>query len=34
MKLLIRQFVFVMIIVSAILNFPIVDGEADKYEKL
>jgi prepilin signal peptidase PulO-like enzyme (type II secretory pathway) len=34
MKLLVRQFFLVMIIVSAILNFPIVDGDGEKYEKL
>jgi hypothetical protein len=34
MKLLIRQFVVVMIIISAILNFPIIDGDVANYEKL
>ena len=34
MKLLIRQFMVVMVLVSAILNFPIVDGEMVKYETL
>jgi hypothetical protein len=34
MKLLIRQFLLVMVIVSAILNFPILDGEVIKYDKL
>ncbi|EKD25656.1 MAG: hypothetical protein ACD_80C00006G0003 [uncultured bacterium (gcode 4)] len=34
MKLLIRQFVVVMVIVSAIINFPIIDGDVTKYEKL
>lgn len=34
MKLLVRQFLLVMIIVSAILNFPIIDGNGEKYEQL
>jgi S-DNA-T family DNA segregation ATPase FtsK/SpoIIIE len=34
MKLLIKQFMIVMVIVSGILNFPIIDGEIIKYEKL
>jgi hypothetical protein len=33
MKLLIRQFFLVMIVVSAILNFPIIDGAETKYEQ-
>lgn len=34
MKLLIRQFILTMIVISAILNFPIIDGDMTKYEKL
>ena len=34
MKLVIKQFLVVMMIVSAVLNFPIIDGEPMKYEKL
>ena len=34
MKLLIRQFVVMMVIISAILNFPILDGDIANYEKL
>ena len=34
MKLLIRQFMVVIVIISAVINFPIVDGDATKYEKL
>jgi 1,4-dihydroxy-2-naphthoate octaprenyltransferase len=34
MKLLIKQFLTLMMLVSAILNFPIIDGEPMKYEKL
>ncbi len=33
MKLLIRQFMVVIIIISAVINFPIIDGDATKYEK-
>ena len=33
-KLLIKQFLLVMILVSAVLNFSIIDGDATKYEKL
>ena len=34
MKLVTRQFILMMIIISAILNFPIIDGDVTKYEKL
>lgn len=34
MKLLIRQFVVFIIIISAVINFPIIDGDVTKYEKL
>lgn len=34
MKLLIRQFLLIMVVISAILNFPIIDGDVTKYEKL
>lgn len=34
MKLLIKQFLIIMMVISAILNFPIIDGEPMKYEKL
>lgn len=34
MKLLIKQFLTVMMVVSAVLNFAIIDGEPVKYEKL
>lgn len=33
MKLLIRQFIIIMIIISAVINFPIIDGDVTKYEK-
>jgi hypothetical protein len=33
-KLLIKQFILVMFLASAILNFPIIDGDSSKYEKL
>ncbi|MEI7918779.1 MAG: hypothetical protein WCH65_00780 [bacterium] len=33
MKLLIRQFMVMMMIISAVINFPIIDGDAAKYEK-
>ncbi|MEI6773884.1 MAG: hypothetical protein WCL18_03600 [bacterium] len=33
MKLLIRQFMVMMMIISAIINFPIIDGDLGKYEK-
>jgi len=33
MKLLIRQFIIIMLIVSAVLNFPIIDGTATRYEQ-
>lgn len=31
MSLLIRQFLLVLMIASAVLNFPIVDGESNQY---
>ena len=34
MKLIVRQFILMMILISAILNFPIIDGDVTKYEKL
>jgi len=34
MKLLIRQFMVMIVIISAVINFPIIDGDATKYEKL
>lgn len=34
MKLLIRQFMVMMVIISAVINFPIIDGDLWKYEKL
>ena len=34
MKLVTRQFILMMIIISAILNFPIIDWDVTKYEKL
>ncbi len=34
MKLLIRQFIIVIIIISAVINFPIIDWDVTKYEKL
>lgn len=34
MKLLIKQYLIIMMVISAILNFPIIDGEPMKYEKL
>ncbi|MCX6824401.1 MAG: DNA translocase FtsK [candidate division SR1 bacterium] len=34
MKLLIRQFMVMMVIISAVINFPIIDGDVAKYEKL
>lgn len=34
MKLLTRQFILMMVTISWILNFPIVDGDVTKYEKL
>ncbi len=33
MKLLIRQFMVIIIVISAVINFPIIDGDATKYEK-
>ncbi len=33
MKLLIRQFMVMMVIISAVINFPIIDGDMTKYEK-
>ena len=33
MKLLIRQFMVMMMIISAVINFPIIDGDVAKYEK-
>lgn len=33
MKLLMRQFVIINIIISAVINFPIIDGDVTKYEK-
>jgi DNA segregation ATPase FtsK/SpoIIIE, S-DNA-T family len=33
MKLLIRQFMIMIIIISAVINFPIIDGDVAKYEK-
>jgi len=32
MNLLIKQFVVVMILVSGIINFPIIDGDTNKYQ--
>ncbi len=33
MKLIIRQFMVIMFIISAVINFPIIDGDVAKYEK-
>jgi hypothetical protein len=33
MKLLLRQFMVMMVIISAVINFPIIDGDMTKYEK-
>ncbi len=33
MKLFIRQFIVVIVIISAVINFPIIDGDVAKYEK-
>ena len=33
MKLLMRQFIIINIIISAVINFPIIDGDVAKYEK-
>jgi hypothetical protein len=33
-KLLIKQFLLVMLLISAVLNFSIIDGDATQYEKL
>ncbi len=33
MKLLIRQFIVMMVIISAVINFPIIDGDVTKYDK-
>ncbi|MEI8009448.1 MAG: hypothetical protein WCI00_09145 [bacterium] len=32
MKLLIRQFMVIIVIISAVINFPIIDGDVAKYE--
>lgn len=34
MKLVMRQFIIIMIVISAIINFPIIDGDVSKYEAL
>ena len=34
MKLIMRQFVLMMFLISAVINFPIIDGEMSKYETL
>ncbi|MCX6825579.1 MAG: DNA translocase FtsK [candidate division SR1 bacterium] len=34
MKLVIRQFMVIIVVISAIINFPIIDGDVTKYEKL
>ncbi len=34
MKLLIRQFMVIIVIISAVINFPIIDGDVTRYEKL
>ncbi|HMS91147.1 MAG TPA: DNA translocase FtsK [Candidatus Absconditabacterales bacterium] len=33
MKLVIRQFMVIIVIISAVINFPIIDGDVAKYEK-
>jgi hypothetical protein len=33
MKLVMRQFIVIIIIISAVINFPIIDGDVTKYEK-
>jgi len=33
MKLFMRQFMIIIIIISAVINFPIIDGDVAKYEK-
>ncbi len=34
MKLVLRQFMVIMVIISAVINFPIIDGDVTRYEKL
>jgi len=33
MKLVMRQFMIIMLIISAVINFPIIDGDASRYEQ-
>jgi hypothetical protein len=33
MNLLVKQFIVVMLVVSGIINFPIIDGDTSKYQQ-